>query len=155
MSAILIDTLWECDSDTSDAAQMLLPPPPDSQPAPSRGTNEHCCSKYVVDQTPRELSPTDILREHRVKFHREKSFDLVVKRDNLWRSALPFYKNCLHHPERLFYELRIEVEGEKGWCFEVRVFSVCYEGDEQQAFQGELARHVPKRDSNIQYSRQA
>ena len=37
--SVPIDTHWECDSDTSDDAQMLLPLLPDSQPAPSRGTD--------------------------------------------------------------------------------------------------------------------
>ena len=46
-----------------------------------------------------------------VKCQGEKCFDLVVKRDNLWRSALPC---CLHHLEGMFYELRIEFEGEEG-----------------------------------------
>lgn len=46
------------------------------------------------------------------KFKIEKSFELVINREKLWRSALYFYKNCLHCPERLFYELRIEFEGE-------------------------------------------
>ena len=94
---------------------MLLSPPLDSQPAPSSRTDEPCCSKNVVDQTPQEFSPTDNLQEHRVKFQSEKSFDLLVKRDKLWRSALSFYKNCPHHPKRLFNELRIEFEGKKVW----------------------------------------
>ena len=149
---MLVDTLHECNGDTSDAAQMLLPSPPESQPAPSRGADEPCCSKDV-DQAPRELSPTDILQEHGAKFQSEKSFDLVIKRDKLWRSALSFYKNCLHHPERLFYELRIEFEGEEGvdaGALRREFFQCLMKEMNEKLFEGELTKRIPKRDSNIE-----
>lgn len=79
---MLIDTLRECDGDTRDAAQMLLPSAPEPQHTASGGADEPCCSKNV-DQTPRELSPTDILQEHGAKFKSEKPFELVVRRDKL------------------------------------------------------------------------
>ena len=149
---MLIDTLRECSGDTSDAAQMLLPSAPESQPTPSRGTDEPCCSKDV-DETPRELSPTNILQEHGAKFKFEKSFDLVVKRDKLWKSALSFHKNCLHCPERLFYELRIEFDGEEGvdaGALRQQFFQCLMKEMNDKLFEGALTQRIPKRNSNVE-----
>lgn len=149
----LRETLHECGGDISDAAQILLPSAPPTHCTPSRGAAEPCCSKDV-DQTPQvELSKSGLLQEHRAKFRSEKFFDLVINRDKLWRSALSFYKNCRHRPERLFYALRIEFDGEEGvdaGALRREFFQGLMKEMNDKLFEGALTRRVPKRDSNIE-----
>ena len=97
-------------------AQILLLRTPASDPthitvSGSGGDPSH---SRDVEQIPGEMSMTDILQTHKSGLQSDRPFDMVVKRDKIWRSALSFYKNCVHHPQRLYFEPRVEFEGEEG-----------------------------------------
>ena len=73
--SVLIDTLHQCDGDTSDAAQMLLLRTPASDPThiTVSGSGGDPCHNRDVEQIPGEMSMTDIMHRRQS----DRPFDMV------------------------------------------------------------------------------
>ena len=83
----------------------------------------------------------------------DKHFELLVSRDRLWRNAACFYKNCLHHQERLSYDLHIEFQGEEGidaGALKCEFFECLMKEVNERLFEGEITRRLPKRDNGVE-----
>ena len=150
-----------CDGDVTAAAEQILTVSgsknfgTSSRTVVSGSINQPSTGSSLnveVDHTSENLTPSEILRAHRSRTASSRHFELIVWRDRLWRSALSFYKNCIHNMERLLYLLRIEFEGEEGVdasALKLEVFECLLQEMDEQLFEGEPTRRVPKRDSNI------
>ena len=148
----LTDILCHCDGDTTAAAEFLLASVAAPKVSSERNADQPGPSSSGVSLTIDELSVSGILQVHASNMMSDCFFELLVKRERLWRSALFFYKNCIHNPERVLYDLRIEFENEEGvdaGALRCEFFECLLREMNEKLFEGEPTRRVPKRDSNI------
>ena len=147
-----------CDGDVTAAAEQILTVygsknfGASSWTVVSGSINQPSSLNVEVDRTSENLTPFEILRAHRSRTASIRHVELIVRRDQLWRSALSFYKNCIHNVERLLYGLRIEFEGEEGvdaGALKLEFFECLLQEMDEQLFEGDPTRRVPKRNSNI------
>ena len=147
----LTDILNRFDGDANLAAEFLLASIAGPK-ASSGGSSVNQPSGSDSGKTSEELSLSGILQAHSSEMMSHRFFEFVVKRERLWRSALSFYKNCIHNPERLLYELRIEFENEEGvdaGALKCAFFECLLTEMNEKLFEGEPTHRVPRRDSNI------
>lgn len=70
----------------------------------------------VTPSLPSEVATAQqVISQHAKKvIDFDRDVHLFVAREDIWRSAKPFYKTALHSPSRLRQNLCVQFEGEEG-----------------------------------------
>ena len=119
---------------------------------PSTSASSGCCIDLTrSDDTTEDFQTLLEKLSNQVISHRYQ--DLLVKRQQVWRHALAFYKGSKQSPDRLRLRLCVEFEGEEGvdaGALTSDFFECMYNEINDKLFEGHPTCRFPKKNWNLE-----